>query len=310
MKRTAFIFPGQGSQYIGMGKEFHENFPVARQVFEEADDALHFPISALCFKGPPDQLKLTENTQPAILATSVAALRVLLTEDGITPQLAAGHSLGEYSALVASGAFGFSDAIQIVRLRGRFMQEAVPVGEGTMAAVLGMDRDEIEKLCEEVSQGEVISPANFNCPGQIVVAGHTKAVHRAVDKAEEMGKKAVLLPVSAPFHSPLMKPAGSRLEKELEKITVGDLNIPVVTNVEAEINVSKARVKGLLVTQVFQPVRWEESMQRMVKEGIERVIEIGPGKVLSGLMRRIDSGVETKNLEDIQTLKKLSLTKP
>ena len=310
MKRTAFIFPGQGSQYIGMGKEFHENFPVARQVFEEADDALHFPISALCFKGPPDQLKLTENTQPAILATSVAALRVLRTEDGITPQLAAGHSLGEYSALVASGAFDFSDAIQIVRLRGRFMQEAVPVGEGTMAAVLGMDRDEIEKLCEEVSQGEVISPANFNCPGQIVVAGHTKAVHRAVDKAEEMGKKAVLLPVSAPFHSPLMKPAGSRLEKELEKITVGDLNIPVVTNVEAEINVSKARVKGLLVTQVFHPVRWEESMQRMVREGIERVIEIGPGKVLSGLMRRIDSGVETKNLEDIQTLKKLSLTKP
>jgi len=310
MKRTAFIFPGQGSQYIGMGKEFHENFPVARQVFEEADDALHFPISALCFKGPPDQLKLTENTQPAILATSVAALRVLQTEDGITPQLAAGHSLGEYSALVASGAFDFGDAIQIVRLRGRFMQEAVPVGEGTMAAVLGMDRDEIEKLCEEVSQGEVISPANFNCPGQIVVAGHTKAVHRAVDKAEEMGKKAVLLPVSAPFHSPLMKPAGSRLEKELEKITVGDLKIPVVTNVEAEINVSKARVKGLLVTQVFHPVRWEESMQRMVKEGIERVIEIGPGKVLSGLMRRIDGGVETKNLEDIQTLKKLSLTKP
>ena len=310
MKRTAFIFPGQGSQYIGMGKEFHENFPVARQIFEEADDALHFPISALCFKGPPDQLKLTENTQPAILATSVAALRVLQTEDGITPQLAAGHSLGEYSALVASGAFDFSDAIQIVRLRGRFMQEAVPVGEGTMAAVLGMDRDEIEKLCEEVSQGEVISPANFNCPGQIVVAGHTKAVHRAVDKAEEMGKKAVLLPVSAPFHSPLMKPAGSRLEKELEKITVGDLKIPVVTNVEAEINVSKARVKGLLVTQVFHPVRWEESMQRMVREGIERVIEIGPGKVLSGLMRRIDSGVETKNLEDIQTLKKLSLTKP
>lgn len=310
MKRTAFIFPGQGSQYIGMGKEFHENFPVARQVFEEADDALHFPISALCFKGPPDQLKLTENTQPAILATSVAALRVLQTEDGIPPQLAAGHSLGEYSALVASGAFDFSDAIQIVRLRGRFMQEAVPVGEGTMAAVLGMDRDEIEKLCEEVSQGEVISPANFNCPGQIVVAGHTKAVHRAVDRAEEMGKKAVLLPVSAPFHSPLMKPAGSRLEKELEKITVGDLKIPVVTNVEAEINVSKARVKGLLVTQVFHPVRWEESMQRMVKEGIERVIEIGPGKVLSGLMRRIDGGVETKNLEDIQTLKKLSLTKP
>jgi len=310
MKRTAFIFPGQGSQYIGMGKEFHENFPVARQVFEEADDALHFPISALCFKGPSDQLKLTENTQPAILATSVAVLRVLQTEDGISPQLAAGHSLGEYSALVASGAFGFSDAIQIVRLRGRFMQEAVPVGEGTMAAVLGMDRDEIEKLCEEVSQGEVISPANFNCPGQIVVAGHTKAVHRAVDKAEERGKKAVLLPVSAPFHSPLMKPAGSRLEKELERITVGDLRIPIVTNVEADINVSKARVKDLLVAQVFHPVRWEESMRRMVQEGIERVIEIGPGKVLSGLMRRIDGGVETKNLEDIQTLKKLSLTKP
>ena len=309
MKQTAFIFPGQGSQYIGMGKELHENFAVARQVFEEADDALHFSISALCFQGPPDQLKLTENTQPAILATSVAALRVLQTEHGITPKLTAGHSLGEYSALVASGAFDLSEAIQIVRLRGKFMQEAVPVGEGAMAAILGMERDEIEKLCEEISEGDVISPANFNCPGQIVVAGHTKAVHRAVDKAEERGKRAILLPVSAPFHSPLMKPAGSRLERELEKITVGDLTIPVVTNVEAEINTSKARVKDLLVAQMFHPVRWEESMRRMVQEGIERVIEIGPGKVLSGLMRRIEGGVETKNLEDVQTLKKLSLTK-
>jgi [acyl-carrier-protein] S-malonyltransferase len=249
---------------------------------------------------------LTENTQPAILTTSIAALKVLQTEKGINPKFAAGHSLGEYSALVASGALSFAEAVQTVRLRGKFMQEAVPVGEGAMAAILGMEREEVEKLCEEAAAGEVLSPANFNCPGQIVIAGHLKAVHRAIERVKQNGKRAVLLPVSAPFHSPLMKPAGTRLEKALEEISIKDLNLPVVTNVEAEINTSKEKVKALLVAQVSSPVRWEESMRRMIEEGVEQVLEIGPGKVLSGLMKRIDSTVGTGNLEDLQTLKKIS----
>jgi [acyl-carrier-protein] S-malonyltransferase len=311
MKKTAFLFPGQGSQAVGMGKEFYDNFPSARQVFEEANDSLHFSITTLCFQGPDKTLKLTENTQPAILTMSIAALRVLETENGITPSLTAGHSLGEYSALVASGSLAFSDAVKIVRLRGKFMQEAVPVGEGAMAAVLGMDREEIESLCEEVAQEEILAPANFNCPGQIVVAGHAKAVQRAVDKVNERGRRAVMLPVSAPFHSPLMKPAAERLDKELAEVPVGELRIPVVTNVEAEINALKERVKDLLVRQVFHPVRWEESMRKMVGEGVERVVEIGPGKVLTGLMKRIAGEVETANLQDMETLKKLNtLLKP
>jgi [acyl-carrier-protein] S-malonyltransferase len=306
MEKVAFIFPGQGSQYVGMGKEFFENFREARDVFQEADDVLHLPISSLCFQGPEETLKLTENTQPAVLTTSIAVLRVLQAEKGVVPRLSAGHSLGEYSALVVSGALAFADAVQIVRLRGRFMQEAVPVGEGAMAAILGMERGQVEKLCEEAAQGEVLTPANFNCPGQIVIAGHAKAIERAMERVKREGKKAVFLPVSAPFHSPLMKPAGERLEKALEGIPIQDLKIPVVTNVEAEINQSKERVKELLVNQVWSPVRWEESMQKISGDGIEQTLEIGPGKVLSGLMKRINSKVETKNIEDIQTLKKIS----
>ena len=305
MKSIAFIFPGQGSQYVGMGRELFENFSVAKKIFEEADDTLHVSISTLCFKGPEEALKLTENTQPAVLTTSVAALKVLQAEKGMVPQFTAGHSLGEYSALVASEALTFSQAVKVVRLRGKFMQEAVPVGEGAMAAVLGMEREQVEKLCEEISSGDVLAPANFNSPGQIVIAGHSKAVQRAIERVKQEGKKAVLLPVSAPFHSSLMKPAGERLEKALEEISVGDLKIPVVTNVEAEANTSKARVKELLVAQVSSPVRWEESMRKMIEKGIEQVLEIGPGKVLSGLMKRIDSRVETKNLEDLQTLKSI-----
>ena len=305
-KRTAFIFPGQGSQYIGMGKELYENFKVAKEIFEEADDTLHFSIKKICFQGPEEILRLTENTQPAILTTSIASLKVLQAEKAIEPELTAGHSLGEYSALVSSGALSFKDAVQIVRLRGKFMQEAVPVGEGAMAAILGMERKEVEKICEEVSSGEVLSPANFNCPGQITIAGHSKAVERAIERVKQEGKKAVLLPVSAPFHSPLMKPAGERLEKAMEGIHVGDLKVPVVTNVEAEINRSKEKVKPLLVAQVSSPVRWEESIRKMIGEGIERVLEVGPGKVLTGLMKRIDSSTETGNLEDLQTFKKIS----
>jgi len=306
MRMVAFLFPGQGSQSVGMGREFFENFSLARRVFEEADDALHFSISKLCFQGPEEALKLTENTQPAILTTSIACLRVLQNEKGFTPRLTAGHSLGEYSALVASGGLVFSDAVRIVRLRGRFMQEAVPVGEGAMAAVLGMERKDLERLCEEAAGEEVLAPANFNSPGQIVISGHTRAVERAIERVKQKGKKAMLLAVSAPFHSPLMKGAGERLAKEIEPISVGELKIPVVTNVEAEINEDRNRVKPLLVAQVSSPVRWEESMKRMVQEGIERVFEIGPGKVLSGLMKRIDSKVETATIENIETLKRIS----
>jgi [acyl-carrier-protein] S-malonyltransferase len=306
MKSLAFLFPGQGSQYVGMGKEFYENFSLARQVFEEADDALRFSISKLCFQGPGETLKLTENTQPAILTASMAALRVVQNEKGIAPQFTAGHSLGEYSALVASGSLAFPDAVRIVRLRGRFMQEAVPAGEGAMAAILGMEQEEVERLCKTMAGEEVLAPANYNSPGQIVISGHSKAVDRAIEAVNQKGKRAVLLPVSAPFHSPLMKGAGERLAKELEEISIGDLKISVVTNVEAEINTLKERVKPLLVTQVSTPVRWEESMKRLVREGIERVLEIGPGKILSGLMKRIDSKIETGNVEDMQTLKKVS----
>jgi [acyl-carrier-protein] S-malonyltransferase len=305
MKQIAFIFPGQGSQAVGMGKEFFGHFKAAREVFEEADDTLRFSISELCFRGPEELLKLTEHTQPAVLTASIAALRVLQTEKGLEPGLTAGHSLGEYSALVASGALSFAEAVQIVRLRGKYMQEAVPVGEGTMAAVLGMEREEVEKVCEEVSSGEVLSPANFNCPGQIVIAGHTRAVERAIQTVKQKGKKAMLLQVSAPFHSPLMKPAGDRLNQTLDGVSIKELLIPVVTNVEAEINSASERVKPLLVAQVSSPVRWEESMRRMIEEGIEQVLEIGPGKVLSGLMKRIDSKIVTGNLEDIESLKKI-----
>ncbi len=306
MKKTAFIFPGQGSQAVGMGKELFDHFKVARAVFEEADDTLRFSISKLCFEGPDEALKLTENTQPSVLTASIAALRVLQEEKGIQPELTAGHSLGEYSALVASGALFFANAVQIVKLRGRFMQEAVPVGEGTMAAILGMETEEVERICIEASAGEVLSPANFNCPGQIVIAGHTKAVERAIELVKQKGKKAMPLQVSAPFHSALMKPAGVRLNEALHDTPIHALKIPVVTNVEAKANSTSERVKPLLVEQVSSPVRWEESMRRMVEEGIERVLEIGPGKVLSGLMKRIDSNVETGNIEDIQSLKKIA----
>src|SRR6266568_3701116 len=261
MARKAFIFPGQGSQYAGMGKNLTDNFKVAADVFAEADAALGFYLSRLCFKGPEEELKLTTNTQPAILATSIAALRVLATETGITADFLAGHSLGEYSALVASGAMAFADAVRTVRARGAFMQEAVPVGVGAMAVILGVEADILAEICQEAAQNEVVSPANFNSPGQIVIAGHSGAVNRAIEIAKTRGfRKAMLLPVSAPFHCALMVPAGERLAEVLAGVSINPLQQPVITNAEAKPNSDPVRVKELLVKQVSAPVLWDASV--------------------------------------------------
>ncbi len=306
MVKTAFIFPGQGSQYVGMGKELAEHFPVARETFAEANDALGFDLQGLCFNGPEEELKLTANTQPCILTVSIAALRVLRQEGGWKADYLAGHSLGEFSALVAADAMSFRDAVKMVRLRGGFMQEAVPVGAGGMAAVLGLERTKVEELCQRAAQGQVLTPANFNSPGQIVISGHIEAIQRGIAVAQEMGaKKAMLLQVSAPFHSPLMEPAGQKLKGELAKITINDLKAPVVTNVEAEPNTSKERVQDLLVRQVSSPVRWEDAVNRMIGLGVERFVELGPGTVLLGLLRRIDGKLEMFHLEDLASLEQV-----
>lgn len=294
----AFLFPGQGSQFAGMGKDLADNFAVARQVFAEANDALGLDLARLCFEGPEDDLKLTANTQPAILTMSIAALRVVQAETGLQPGVAAGHSLGEYSALVCAGALTFADAVRTVRQRGTFMQEAVPVGTGAMAAMLGIERSELESICAEAAQGEVVSPANFNSPGQIVIAGHVGAVTRAIEIAKGRGfRKAMPLPVSAPFHCALMQPAAERLQTVLDSITPGPMVLPVVSNVEAVANQEAGRVRDLLVRQVCAPVRWEESVQTMAELGVVRYVEIGPGKVLSGLVKRIVKDAELGNIE-------------
>lgn len=301
-----FVFPGQGSQYAGMGKDLADNFSVAKQLFEEANDSLGFDLAALCFEGPEEELKLTANTQPAILTVSLAALRVIEQETGLVPAYAAGHSLGEYSALVCAGALSFAAAVRIVRQRGAFMQEAVPVGAGAMAAIIGLDGAPLEDVCREAAQGKIVSPANFNSPGQVVIAGHVEAVERAVELAKGRGaKRALPLPVSAPFHCSLMVPAGERLREVLEDISVNPLAIPVVSNVEAAPNAEASRVKGLLVSQVSAPVRWDESVRTMVGLGVGRFIEIGPGKVLAGLIKRIDKGVEAQSVTDVAGLKAL-----
>jgi [acyl-carrier-protein] S-malonyltransferase len=306
MTTNAFIFPGQGSQYPGMGKELAENFRVAADTFVEADDSLGFDLSRICFEGSEEELKLTANTQPAILTVSIAILRVIRSETSITSAYLAGHSLGEFSALVAAGALSFKDAVRTVRARGSYMQDAVPVGVGTMAAILGVEPDILADICREAAQGEVVAPANFNSPGQIVIAGHVGAVGRAIDIAKGRGfRKAMLLPVSAPFHSTLMCPAGVRLAESLAEVQVHPLQIPVVTNVEASPNTDSARVKELLVRQVSAPVLWEASVLRMVDEGVGRFIEVGPGKVLSGLVKRITKNAETSNVEDSTSLRAL-----
>lgn len=306
MAKRAFLFPGQGSQYAGMGKELASNFKVAAETFAEADEALGFKLSELCFAGPEEDLKLTMNTQPAILAVSVAALRVVNAESGIVPDYLAGHSLGEFSALVASGALQLSDALRTVRARGKFMQEAVPVGVGAMAAILSVEADILAEICLEAEQGEVVAPANFNSPGQIVIAGHAAAVNRAMEIAKARGyRKAMLLPVSAPFHSALMVPAGERLREVLESIQISEMKFPVVTNVEAAPNKDCTRIKELLVNQVSAPVRWDESVRRMVQDGVVSFTEIGPGKVLSGLVKRINKEVQCYNVEDVQGVSSL-----
>lgn len=295
---VALVFPGQGSQYVGMGKALSERFPIARRVLAEADDALGFALSELCFAGPEADLKLTENTQPAILAVSVAALRVLEAESAVRPEWVAGHSLGEYSALVAAGALDFAAAVKIVRERGRLMQQAVPAGEGAMAVLLGLEMDAVQALCNDASAGEIVAPANFNGGGQIVIAGSKNAVGRAMKLAKERGaKRALDLPVSAPFHCQLMRPAAQGLEKILADVTIQPLNIGVVSNVEAEVNRDAGRVKSLLVEQAVQPVRWEESVRRLAALGCRRAIEVGPGKVLRGLIKRIAPEIEADNFE-------------
>jgi len=289
MSRTlAFLFPGQGAQAAGMGKALAQQFPVAAQVFAEADEALGFQLSTLCFEGPIETLTLTTNAQPAIVATSIAALRVLEQETGLHPAYVAGHSLGEYSALVAAGALTLFDALRTVRERGRLMQEAVPVGVGAMAALFGLSVETATQVCTDAAENEIVAPANLNGGEQIVVAGHAGAVRRAITLAKTRGaKRAVELTVSAPFHCALMTPAAEGLAKALEAVPVGPLQTGVITNVTAEVNQDSRQVKNLLVRQVTAPVRWEESMQKMSALGCEAAIEIGPGRVLAGLFKRI-----------------------
>lgn len=306
MRKTAFIFPGQGSQYSGMGKELRDTYRVAREVFEEADDALGLKISSLCFEGGDDELKLTANTQPAILTTSIAILRVVMQETDLKPDYVAGHSLGEFSALVCTGTLSLADAVRTVRSRGFFMQDAVPVGTGAMAAILSVGSDVLDEICQEAAQGEIVAPANFNSPGQIVIAGHADAVRRAIDIAKERGfKKALMLPVSAPFHCQLMKPAADRLSEILDRIKLAHVKVPYIANADAEPNTNKTRIKPLLVTQVCAPVLWEQSVRKMASLGVERYVEIGPGKVLSGLVKRIIKEAIVDNIEDITSLKAL-----
>ena len=302
MKSLAIVFPGQGSQSAGMGKDLAEKFPVARQVFEEADDALGFAISRLCFEGPAEDLQLTENTQPAILTVSVAAFRAL-KETGIgAPAFVAGHSLGEYSALVAAGALSLSDAVRTVRARGRYMQEAVPVGTGAMAAVIGGELSDIERICDEARLDQVCSIANFNSPNQAVIAGNTEAVDRAVELLNGVAKRVIKLKVSAPFHCALMKPAQDRLAVDLEQLTFDEPVIPVVTNVDARPTTAPPELRDALVRQVSAPVRWLESMQSLMQQGVDTFVEAGPGKVLSGLTRQTNRDVKTLNVEDAASL--------
>ena len=294
----AFLFPGQGSQAVGMGKALADAFPIVRETMAEADEALGERLSSLCFEGPAETLVLTEYTQPAILAVSVASYR-LLASIGVLPAFVAGHSLGEYSAHVAAGTMTFADALRTVRRRGRYMQEAVPVGQGAMAAILGLDAEKVAQACAEAAQGDVVSPANLNAPGQVVIAGSKDAVARASERAKQLGaRRAIPLPVSAPFHCALMKPAEARLAPELRALAVSDPSVPVVANVDAEVKRTAAEGIEALVKQVSAPVRWEDVMRRLASEGVRKYVEVGPGTVLTGLGRKILDDAAFASIED------------
>lgn len=300
----AFLFPGQGSQVLGMGKELAEKYPIARQTFEEADEALGYKLSQVCCEGPEERLRLTEITQPAILTASVAAWRIL-DQKGIKAAFVAGHSLGEYSAHVAAGTLNFVDAVRTVRQRGRYMQEAVPVGVGAMSAILGMELDRVIEVCRHAANGEVCEPANINSAEQIVISGHTGAVERATALADERGaKRAKILPVSAPFHCSLMKPAQDRLAADLDRVTFQTPRVPVACNVDAALLEDADRSRDALVRQVTGSVKWEQSMRLLIAQGVETFVELGPGKVLCGLLRQIDRSKTCVNVADEASLQK------